>query len=566
MGIHRRVLLTWALLSSGCAISSSGDADVGPGDRGPDRDAATFGCALSADCRDDNPCTDDRCSAGACEYVPMTRGTACGDEDRCNGVEQCDGNGACEPGAPVDCGASDACTAVTCVPSTGQCVTERTPDCCTRDDQCGPSFQCETAVCDPTTNRCVLEPIIGCCQRDADCPAAQCERAVCDRAARRCGVERVEGCCTGNADCPADFECVQAQCVAVPDPPACCVTDEDCPGVDGCTRYTCRGVVECCVPERIEGCCEADGDCGPGRACDRATQTCAEALVEFGALQFPLAPIELCPGLEMPRIFARVYAPDVTTGAGMGIGIEAEFGYGEAGTDARVDPDWGYFPGVYNGDLLNEFREENDDEYRVDLPAPAVGDWRVVARFRLRGGPWLYADQGPRGTADGFSLDDLLPVRVSARCGPPPPPVGFAAFQFPLAPVTVCAGEASPMVFLRVYIDGVTPGAGRGAFGDLPVQAALGYGPVGSDPAVAPDWVFVAAEYNGDLDSPFGVRRDDEYRAQLPSVPAGEFDLAWRVGVAEGAVVYADLPPNGTNDGYASATTLRLTGEMECGP
>lgn len=59
------------------------------------------GCGSNADCEDNNPCTIDRCGVAAiCTNNPRPAGFACEDALFCNGVETCDGAGACiSPGA-----------------------------------------------------------------------------------------------------------------------------------------------------------------------------------------------------------------------------------------------------------------------------------------------------------------------------------------------------------------------------------------------------------------------------------------------------------------------------------
>jgi hypothetical protein len=70
-------------------------------------------CTVDADCDDANVCTDDTCNAGSCAYAPNT--ASCSDDDVCNGVEVCDGSGACKiQTAPPSCGDGNPCTVDTC--------------------------------------------------------------------------------------------------------------------------------------------------------------------------------------------------------------------------------------------------------------------------------------------------------------------------------------------------------------------------------------------------------------------------------------------------------------------
>ncbi len=65
-----------------------------------------FDCSISGVCNDGNPCTDDVCVDGVCEYTPNTQ--PCNDQDPCTTADTCSG-GACVGGPPPGCVGSD-CT------------------------------------------------------------------------------------------------------------------------------------------------------------------------------------------------------------------------------------------------------------------------------------------------------------------------------------------------------------------------------------------------------------------------------------------------------------------------
>ncbi len=72
---------------------------------GTSRDLAV-GCEVNADCDDGNPCTDDTCNAGICEYAYNT--DPCDDGLYCTGTDTCDGAGTCtHTGDP--CAAGEVC-------------------------------------------------------------------------------------------------------------------------------------------------------------------------------------------------------------------------------------------------------------------------------------------------------------------------------------------------------------------------------------------------------------------------------------------------------------------------
>jgi hypothetical protein len=83
--------------------------------------ACRSGTALS--CSDGNPCTIDTCDAATgCHHANAPSGSDCGDGNACNGAETCDASGACVAGAPVTCAPTgNPCTTNACNPLTGSC-------------------------------------------------------------------------------------------------------------------------------------------------------------------------------------------------------------------------------------------------------------------------------------------------------------------------------------------------------------------------------------------------------------------------------------------------------------
>jgi hypothetical protein len=62
---------------------------------------------------DDNPCTNDVCSEGACTHDAMKDGLACDDQNACTSGESCVA-GVCADGKPVNCDDENVCTDDTC--------------------------------------------------------------------------------------------------------------------------------------------------------------------------------------------------------------------------------------------------------------------------------------------------------------------------------------------------------------------------------------------------------------------------------------------------------------------
>lgn len=123
--------------------------------------------------------------------------------------------------------------------------------------------------------------------------------------------------------------------------------------------------------------------------------------------------------------------------------------------------------------------------------------------------------------------------------------VGWATIQHP-ASLSVTVGAQSDYLYGRVYVDGVTAGAGRG----LGVKAQAGFGDVGTTPDAT--WTWVDAEWNAD----FG--NNDEYRARLAPQNAGAFDVAFRFSADDGAT-WEVADRDGTTNGWSSAQAIKMT-------
>jgi len=290
-----------------------------------------------------------------------------------------------------------------------------------------------------------------------------------------------------------------------------CLGDDDCPAGGPCTTPRCDPDARTCGLARVAGCCTHDGDCpadGPclRGVCDPEDRRCAA---------------ERLPGCCVDD---DECVPDGPCQAGRC-----------AGDRCHYDP----VAGCCDGD--------------DDCDAP--DDCHAA---RCQAGGCLVEREPGCCLADADCQDGGRCVVETRRCDVPV--VDWAAIQFPVDPLRTCDGGAPPLVFGRVYVAGRTPGRGRGAG----VEAALGLGPDGSDPSNDDGWRWVPGVYNGDLVNAFGDLNDDEYMAAAAAAPVGEWDIAWRFRLDEGAWHYADLVPDGSGDGYAAADALALTVERPC--
>ncbi len=161
-------------------------------------------CLVSADCDDNNLCTDDFCTLGAC--VRTNNAIVCDDADVCTVGDQCAG-GFCAPGFPVDCSAvSDQCNVATCDPAgaTGNCAII-TPvingTVCDDGDRCLVDDTCQAGMC-------VGSPA-DCSSLDDVCNVGSCNptNGVCQAQSRNEG-----GACDDGLICTTNDICVDGSC------------------------------------------------------------------------------------------------------------------------------------------------------------------------------------------------------------------------------------------------------------------------------------------------------------------------------------------------------------------
>ncbi len=134
-----------------------------------------------------------------------------------------------------------------------------------------------------------------------------------------------------------------------------------------------------------------------------------------------------------------------------------------------------------------------------------------------------------------------------------PATIGWCNLQWPPTLVAT-AGVASDLVYGQVWIDDVTNLSGATAG----LDAELGFGPDGSNPAVDPSpWQWVPAVFHLD------VGENDEVLARLTVPAAGVYDYAYRFSFLSGPWLYGDL--NGTEDGYSPAEAGSLVATAPTG-
>jgi len=155
------------------------------------------GCMLDADCFEDgDPCTDQVCNMGLCEFpfnaAPCDDGDVCTDMDVCNA-------GVCG-GSPLDCDDGNPCTDELCDPAAG-CINQLNSDPCDDGDLCTEVDTCSMGMCVGTSLDCSDGDV---CSMDSCDPMMGCIN------------EPIASCCVGDEDCGEEETCDQDMNVCVP--------------------------------------------------------------------------------------------------------------------------------------------------------------------------------------------------------------------------------------------------------------------------------------------------------------------------------------------------------------
>ena len=314
--------------------------------------------------------------------------------------EQCDEDGDCSSGG---------CRAGLCMP-VGRCDdatqtgTETDVDCggeceaCIVGQRCDENADCASSRC--TDGRCVAG--VDCSnffqdetESDVDCGGTTCDP---------CALGNT---CTKTSDC-AEGECLGAICAQVA---AHCQdellsgdeTDVDCGGSCG----PCRDGASCAVRQDCaSGVCQLDVCIGPIDQC---------------RLQFPVE-ASVVQGDEV-SVFGVVYeagTTDITPGVDVSDSLVVQVGIGPDGALPDGNNAWSWVVATPNNEW--DGRQSADggdivrDEYIGRFSAPNPGDYDTAVRASADGGlTWTYCDQGPAGSADGYSVGQAGRLVVNAN-------------------------------------------------------------------------------------------------------------------------------------------------------
>ncbi len=219
-------------------------------------------CIGDGDCDDANPCTDDTCVANECLFT-ANEGNSCDDGLYCNGPEECDTNGLCQPGA-------DPCPEQMCREADQACVNCLTGGDCDDNTFCNGAETCDAdGNCQPGTAPCFDLP--------------HCDEV--DDVCLEC-LNHTE--CDDSVPC-TDDECVAGACLVTPNDDNCPDDGEFCTGPEICDQeLDCVSAGDPCgadefCNESLDVCdeCQVDADCSDGADC--STEACVDGSCVYTA-------------------------------------------------------------------------------------------------------------------------------------------------------------------------------------------------------------------------------------------------------------------------------------------
>lgn len=217
--------------------------------------------------------------------------------------------------------------------------------------------------------------------------------------------------------------------------------------------------------------------------------------------------------------FAEVFVNGLTTNGGFATfpNLEGQIGIGPI-TDPSVDQTgWTFTNATVN------YANGNNDGYRLgfSMPSAILANYRMVARFRVDGGAWVYCDR--TGVVPGS--DNFNPAEAGVVT-PRDVGINWANLQWPNTNQAFPT-SASIQYFLQVFISGFTEAAGRNTLQDFVVE--FGYGPVGQNPATnGAGWTWVVPAFFGQTGN------NDEFRTNFTIGTPGTYSIAVRYSTNSG--------------------------------
>jgi hypothetical protein len=198
-------------------------------------------CAVDGDCDDANPCTDNKCVAAKCAFVPNS--APCDDKDGCSLADQCAG-GACVGGPAKNCDDGNPCTADICAKQNGACANASQVGPCSDNNACTAGDACSDGKCVPGKAKA--------CNDDNPCTSDTCLTDSGD-----CAFAATTGACDDGSACTVGDACAGGKCTGGP--------PKDCSDGNACTADACANGT--CDHPAIAANCDDGNQCTVGDAC-----------------------------------------------------------------------------------------------------------------------------------------------------------------------------------------------------------------------------------------------------------------------------------------------------------
>jgi len=254
-----------------------------------------FECITSGQCDDQNPCTDDVCIDGTCEFFNNT--SLCDDADACTLGDTCMA-GTCQGTTTRTCNDGNVCTTDSCSPEIGCLFVNNTGPCddgsvCSQEDRCllgvcrGADFldcnddnPCTTDTCDPFLGCRNLNNSDPCSDGELCTTGDTCQSGVCLGLPTDCDDEVA---CTVDSCDQATGECINTPDHVLCDDGEVC-TDNECTA-SGCVTTdntaACDDGMFCTASDQCSGgICAGTGDPCSGRTCDEEADECLGCLLD----------------------------------------------------------------------------------------------------------------------------------------------------------------------------------------------------------------------------------------------------------------------------------------------
>jgi len=238
-------------------------------------------------------------------------------------------------------------------------------------------------------------------------------------------------------------------------------------------------------------------------------------------LQFP----ELVPSLlvgDSLAVFGRVTEGTLTGNAMADASIVGELVVGPTSADPLTQP--GMFTTVAatvkTMNLINI--GANEDEYEASWTPSSAGTYQFLYRFSADGGTnFSYCDLNGNDSSSAFDRQNVGVVKVFAA-GNTPDLIDYChVFQGS----TTASGGVSPPITVETYEMGVTDSSPTGA----EIEAEIGYGDVGANPALSGAFTWNPMAYKGQGANMSNSEYEGKIYPDMRAPAAGTYDVVVRV-------------------------------------